>query len=102
LTRSPAPARPSVLRRGGALSIAQHRARRLCWPYAPYPCEGAAARRPRADHPAVFPRRVTEPFRRLRSELLMRTAKNAGWLAGRFDFVLEEALQENAPSRRNA
>ena len=24
-----------------------------------------------------------------RSELLMRTAKNAGWLAGRFDFVLE-------------
>jgi len=24
-----------------------------------------------------------------RSELLMRTAKNAGWLAGRFDFVLD-------------
>jgi protocatechuate 3,4-dioxygenase beta subunit len=24
-----------------------------------------------------------------RSELLIRTAKNAGWLAGRFDFVLD-------------
>jgi protocatechuate 3,4-dioxygenase beta subunit len=24
-----------------------------------------------------------------RSELLMRTAKNEGWLAGRFDFVLD-------------
>ena len=24
-----------------------------------------------------------------RSELLVRTAKNAGWLAGRFDFVLD-------------
>src|SRR6266702_2569629 len=26
-----------------------------------------------------------------RKELLMRTAKNAGWLAGRFDFVLDSA-----------
>ena len=26
---------------------------------------------------------------RFRKELLMRTAKNAGWLAGRFDFVLD-------------
>jgi hypothetical protein len=24
-----------------------------------------------------------------RSDLLMRTAKNEGWLAGRFDFVLD-------------
>jgi len=33
---------------------AQHRARRLCC-VRPYPCEGAAARRPCADHPALFP-----------------------------------------------
>ncbi|MEH2611444.1 dioxygenase family protein [Bradyrhizobium sp. AZCC 1693] len=34
---------PPVLRCGRTLSIAQHRARHLSRPYAPYPCEGAAA-----------------------------------------------------------
>ena len=52
----------------GPLSIAQHRARRLSRPHAAHPSEGAAARRPCADHPALFPRRVPKPFRRIVSQ----------------------------------
>ena len=52
------PARSSVHRCGRALPAAQRRARRLSRPHPPHPCEGAAARRPSADHPALFSRRV--------------------------------------------
>ena len=35
-----------------------------------------------------------------RKELLVRTAKNAGWLAGRFDFVVGYGAAGPSPAKR--
>ena len=63
----------------------------LSGPHAPFPREGRAARpagcsRPSSISPASRSNARDPMFRR---ELLIRTAKNEGSLAGRFDFVLD-------------
>jgi hypothetical protein len=48
-----------------------------------YPCEGTAARRPIADHPALLPRRITEPFRRPVSQGIADAHGQERGMAGR-------------------